>query len=82
MTSLIIKDRLSRAIQAWVVEQKGAGIDAGEAVKSAVNGIRSFGHQGRLLIKTDNEPAILALKALVVRELGVDAITVESPPQE
>ena len=45
-------------------------------------GSAAFGPHGRLLIKTDNEPAILALKALAVRELGVDAITVESPPQE
>ena len=58
VTVLIIKDRLSRAIQAWVVEQKGVGLDASEAVKSAVDGIRSLGHQGQLLIKTDTEPAI------------------------
>ena len=56
-TILIMKDRLSRAIQAWVVERKGADIDVGDAAQRAVDGIHRFGCRGRLMIKTDNEPA-------------------------
>ena len=61
-TLLLMKDRHSRAIHAWVVERKGADIDTGDAASRAVDGIRRFGHCGRLMIKTDNEPAIYALR--------------------
>ena len=43
-------------------------------------GLRNFGHRGRVLIKTDNEPAILSLKEEMMRRLEVGAIPVESVP--
>ncbi len=64
---LLMKDRHSRAIQARVVERKGADIDTGDAASRAVDGIRRFGHRGRIMIKTDNEPTILALKEEVMK---------------
>ena len=81
-TILLMKDRYSRAIQAWVVEQKGADLDASRAASRAVDGIRRLGHRGRLIIKTDNEPAILALKEEIMKNLDTGAIPVESPPRE
>ena len=79
---LVVKDRGSRAIQAWMVERKGADVDTGDAASRAVQGIRSFGHRGRLMIKTDNEPAILALKEEIMRSFPDGVIPVESPPHE
>ena len=45
-----------------------------------MKGLRSFGHRGRVAIKADNEPAILALKEEIMRRPEVGAIPVESVP--
>ena len=77
-----MKDRCSRAIQAWVVERKGPDLDAADVAQRALVGLRNFGHRGRVLIKTDNEPAVLSLKEEMMRRLEVGAIPVESAPHE
>ena len=76
VTVLLMEDRYSRAIQAWVVERKGPNLDAADFAQRALMGLRNFGHRGRVLIKTDNEPAILSLKEEMMRRLEVGAILV------
>ena len=54
-TILVLKDRLSRALRAWVLRAKGACLD--ESVECAVEGIKQLGHV-KVLLRTDNEPAL------------------------
>ena len=75
---LLMKDHFSRSIQAWVVERTGPRSPCADVVQRALQGLRSFGHRGRVLIKTDNEPAILPLKEEIMRRLEVGAIPFES----
>jgi hypothetical protein len=78
LTVLVLKDRASRAIQAFRVERKG--VEDEDAISRTVESIRRFGHRGRILLKTDGEPAILALKERVMQKLTEGAIAVEPPP--
>ncbi len=58
-----MKDRDSRAIRVWVVPVKGVGADMAHAVQRAVEGVHELGHRGAVVVKTDNEPSLLALSA-------------------
>eukprot|EP00969_Alexandrium_andersonii_P078062 3443215-Alexandrium_andersonii.AAC.1 len=69
VTVLVIKDRDSRAILAHPVLCKGRLRDG--TVDQAVASIRRLGHHGRLLLKTDDEPALLDLRRAVAERLGV-----------
>eukprot|EP00969_Alexandrium_andersonii_P167824 7419319-Alexandrium_andersonii.AAC.1 len=60
LTVLVIKDRDSRAILAHPVLRKGRLRD--ETVDQAVASVRRLGHRHRVLLKTDNEPALLDLR--------------------
>ena len=48
VTVLLMNDRCSRAIQAWVVERKGPDLDAADVAQRALVGLRNFGHRGRV----------------------------------
>eukprot|EP00975_Prorocentrum_lima_P054957 11524558-Prorocentrum_lima.AAC.1 len=77
LTVLVIKDRNSRAILAHPVLCKGRLHD--DTVDQAVASIRRLGHHQRVLLKTDNEPALVDLRRAVAERLGVQTV-VESPP--
>ena len=66
-TVLIMKDRESRSILASVVQSKGRGLD--ETVTQAAANIRRLGHYGRVILKTDGEPAIMDLRRGVAEKL-------------
>ena len=57
---LVMKHRQSRAVRCWVVPAKGA-LDA-VAAEIADHGLRGFGVQGEVILKTDNEDAINGLR--------------------
>ncbi len=59
ITMLVMKHRQSRAVRCWVMPHKGA---EGVAVETAVQGIKDFGIAGALILKSDNEDAINALR--------------------
>ncbi len=59
VTLLVMRDRDSKALRAWVLERKGA--DLAETVNRAVAGVHELGYRGRVLIRTDGEPALKAL---------------------
>ena len=80
VTVIVIKDRGSRAIRATRVLQKGA--ESESEVVRVVECIRSFGHRGKVVLKSDGEPAILALKEAIARRLPEGAVTLESAPTE
>eukprot|EP00969_Alexandrium_andersonii_P180807 7990235-Alexandrium_andersonii.AAC.1 len=50
-----------------------------DAVAQAATSIRRLGHHHRVLLKTDNEPALVDLRRAVAERLGVQAVQ-EPPP--
>jgi hypothetical protein len=80
VTVLVLKDRISRAIRAIRVMHKGA--ESESEVVRVVECIRSFGHRCKIALKSDGEPAILALKAAISRHLPEGVIAVESAATE
>ena len=79
-TVLILKDRLSKAIRTWVLQRKGVVTE--EASKLATEGIVKLGHKGKILIKNDNEPALITLRDAVIAALPEGAIPIPTPPRE
>ena len=67
MVALLAKDRYSRAVRAKQVAHKGVCEEV--AVDAAEELIKGFGHQGGILIKTDNEPALKSLREAVMQRL-------------
>eukprot|EP00969_Alexandrium_andersonii_P049867 2188078-Alexandrium_andersonii.AAC.1 len=55
-TVLVIKDRSSRAILAHPAPCAGRIFE--DTIDQAAESTRRLGHRGRLLLKTDNEPAL------------------------
>jgi hypothetical protein len=80
ITILLMKDRQSRAIRAWVAPHKGVDLDG--TVERAVQGINELGHRGRVAIKTDNEPALVALRDALIAKLPEGAVPVSPPSGE
>ena len=62
------------------MQHKGA--DTGEAVGRALEGIRSLGHGGKIMIKTGSEPALISLREELLSRLPEGAIPVEPPTHE
>ena len=60
ITVLLQKDGDSRAMRTEVLESKGVACE--EAVEAALRGINEFGHRGKIILKTDEEPALTALR--------------------
>jgi hypothetical protein len=79
-TLLVMRDRDSKAVRAWVLEHKGADLE--ETVDRAVTGIRELGYRGRVLIRTDGEPALLALRNAIIKGLPDGATPVVTPVGE
>ena len=80
VTILLLKDRSSRALRAWVLQKKGVCLE--EPTELVLEGIKDLGFQNRVLIKVDNEPAITALRDEVLRRMPNAAAPVEVPPRE
>jgi hypothetical protein len=79
-TLLVMRDRDSKAIRAWVLERKGA--DLAETVHRAVAGVRDLGYRGRVLIRTDGEPALVALRNAITQALPDGATPISTPVGE
>ena len=76
---LVIKDRKSRAIWAHMLPSKG--IDQPYGVKSLVRALTTTGYK-RVIIKSDQEPAIKALVAKAIEEWHGEAVPEMSPKGE
>ena len=77
---LLLKDRYSRAVRAWLLRHKG--IEKEEPVRLACEGIKELGYNNRVWLKVDNEPALLALRARVMTALHHAAAPLEVPAHE
>ena len=78
LTILVTKDRDTRVIMANVVQVKGRGL--GESVDQGVANIKRLGNRKKMLMKVDNEPALVDLKNGIVEKLDAEVIN-ESPPK-
>ncbi len=79
-TILVMGDRDTKAVRAWVLPHKGA--DLVETVDRAVAGIRDLGYRGRVLIRCDGEPALTALRDAIIKALPEGATPVKTPVGE
>ena len=75
MPILVMKDRRTGWIQSSVVPRKGK---CAHAIKEVCRGLDTLGYK-QVVLKSDQEPAIMELKACVKRERGEDTIMEESP---
>ena len=66
-TILVAKGREVKVIQAAALRMKGTCVE--EAGDKAVQLLISFGHKGKILIKTDNELALHTLRDETIRRL-------------
>ena len=81
LTVLVVKDRDSRAIMAHPVLCKGRLHQ--DTVEQAAQDVLRLGHRVKVLLKTDNEPALVDLRKGVVEELGKPGcpqVLLEAPP--
>ena len=79
---LVIRDNKSKAVFAHVVPRKGVDED-GFAVKCVVDDAKWLGYT-KIVLKTDNEPAILKLLQETLRDLrieGLDQVMGENSPE-
>ena len=79
---LIVRDNKSKALFAHTVPVKGAD-EEGFAVKAIVDDVKWLGYS-KLVLKTDNEPAILKLLQESLRDLrveGIDQVMAENSPE-
>ncbi len=76
-TLLVMRDRDTRVVRAWALQNKGA--DLVETVDRAVAGVHDLGYRGRVLIRCDGEPALKALRDAIVKGLPDGATPVGTP---
>ena len=80
MTILVIKDRDSRVVMASMVNCKGRGM--GEAVDQACANIDRLGKSKKMLMKVDNEPALLYIRNAVSEKLTAECIMEKTRVEE
>ncbi len=66
-TLLVMKDRDTRCVRAWMLAHEGVDLD--ETVNRAVAGVHELGFRGRVLIRTDGENALKALRNAITAAL-------------
>eukprot|EP00969_Alexandrium_andersonii_P294420 13013661-Alexandrium_andersonii.AAC.1 len=76
-TVLVLKGRASRADRARPVLRKGRLRE--DTVGPAVSSTHRLGHRSKVLLETDNEPALVDLRAGAAEKLGLQAVA-EAPP--
>ncbi len=79
-TLLVMRDRDSKSIRAWALEHKG--VDMAETVIRAVAGVHDLGYRGRVLIRTDGEHALKALRNAITAALPDGATPITTPVGE
>ena len=77
VTVLVTRDRKSTGICANVVPKKGVG--GGYAVKQYLRDIKKFGYHHKILIRSDGEPALCDLLAMVSELRAAETVLENSP---
>lgn len=78
LTTLVMKDRLTQAICAHVVPAKGA--DTEWVTQQIVRDIKRLGYFGRVILRSDQEPAIVAFLEQVARSRADEPTVLEHSP--
>jgi hypothetical protein len=78
MPILVAVDEATEWMGAWVVPEKG---EHWYAIKTLVTFVEELGYE-KIVLKSDQEPAIMGLKAAVKRELSTMIVFEESPVGE
>ena len=78
MPILVAVDEATEWMGAWVVPEKG---EHWYAIKILVTFVEELGYE-KIVLKSDQEPAIMGLKAAVKRELSTRVVFEESPVGE
>ena len=78
LTVVVMKDSNSRALASHVVPAKGAEVEW--AAKQICRDIQRWGYHGRVILKSDQEPAIMAFLDSVARERSDIPTTLEHSP--
>ncbi len=78
MSTLVIKDKRSKTVESHLVPRKG---EESHAIGTLLNVLNQFGYK-EIILKSDQEPAILKLKEAVKREFGNNQKTEDSPVGE
>ncbi len=79
-TLLVMRDRDTKSVRAWALERKG--VDLAETVNRAVAGVQQLGYRGRVLIRTDGEGALKALRDAITEALPDGATPITTPVGE
>ena len=79
---LVLKERQSKALQAWITPTKSTILDEGAIAERAAVSIRRFGHRKKVLLKVDNELVILAMRDLVIKKFEMQTLELEPQPHE
>ena len=78
---LVAVDRITGAI--WALEVDGKGVDTGAGVKWLNEKLNMAGYSGvKVTLRSDQEPAILALKDALALERKAETAFIESPVRE
>ena len=79
-TILIMKDRGSKAIQAWLLKNTGTSTD--EPAELALEGVKNLGYLNRVYVKVDNEEALESVREELMRKLPQAALPIDPPAYE
>ena len=78
ITALVAKDKKTRWHMAYVVPSKGTETDW--VAKQISKDLRGIGYNDKVILKSDQEPAIVVLKEqIAAQRRGVDTVLEESP---
>ena len=78
LTVIVMKDNLSKAVASHVVPVKGAELEW--TAQRIAKDITRWGYRGRVILKSDQEPAIVAFLEQVAQERGSAPTTLEHSP--
>ena len=79
-TVLVMKDRSSIALRAWLLRHRG--VQEEDPAELAAAGVTDLGLQNRVWIEVDNEPALIALRDAILKKLKIPAGPIEAPAKE
>ncbi len=78
MPIVVLKDERTKMITAKAVPSKGVDAHAVDSVRKA---LEQLGHKS-ILMKSDNEPAMLAMKEAVRRESKLEMVLEDGPASD
>ena len=79
-TVIVAKDHVTRLLCAHAVPRKGAAVDW--VTQQVARDIQRMGHHGRIVLRSDQEPALVDLANHVARQRGEAVTILEHAPKD